>query len=82
MDNARWPDAVLVTLYAGPLDGEELLFDPGDLPGDQAEWGGYYPAPPEMSPPDPAPGVMLRAAYEPEEGADPARWVFTGWIPW
>jgi hypothetical protein len=82
MSTRMWPHETLVTLHGGPLDGEQLLFDPGDLPADQAEWGGYYMAPPEMSPPDPAEGVVLRAVYEPEPGEDPATWVFSGWVPW
>ena len=81
MGERMWPDEVLVTLWSGPMDGETMLFDPGDLPADQGEWGGYYMVPPEMAP-KPPPGVEWRAAYEPEPGADPALWVFQGWIPW
>lgn len=81
MSDQMWPHAELVTLYGGPMDGEQMAYDPGDLPADPATWGGYYMVPPEMAPPAPAEGVLLRAAYEPQPGQDPALWVFTGWIP-
>lgn len=82
MSDEKWPHAELVELVGGPMDGEQFAYDPGDLPADLAEWGGYYMVPAEVAPPDPVEGVELRAAYEPEEGGDRNRWVFAGWIPW
>lgn len=84
MADATWPHAERVTLWGGPMDGEEFNFAPGDLPADVAEWGGYYMVPPEKEAiaPDLPEGTELRAAYEPEPGEIPTRWVFTGWVPW
>lgn len=82
MSAEMWPHAELVELVAGPMDGETFAYDPGDLPADPSTWGGYYMVPPEVAPPDPASGVTLRAAYEPDPGGDLRRWVFTGWVPW
>jgi hypothetical protein len=83
-DGARWPHGETVTLYGGPMDGEQMVYDAGDLDADPAEWGGYYMVPPEKAAvaPDLPEGTELRAAYEPELGEDPTRWVFSGWVPW
>ncbi|WP_152486319.1 hypothetical protein [Nocardiopsis lucentensis] len=77
----RWPHEELVTMYGGPMDGEQMAYDPGDLPADPREWGGYYMVPPEMAPEAPV-GVELRAAYEPDPDGDVTRWLFRGWVPW
>jgi hypothetical protein len=78
----RWPHAELVTLWGGPMDGQRMAYDPGDLDADPTTWGGYYMVPPEIAPEPPAEGVELRAAYEPEPNGPRDRWVFTGWVPW
>ncbi|WP_435109910.1 hypothetical protein [Nocardiopsis synnemataformans] len=81
MTDAKWPRGELVTLWGGPMDGEQMSYEPGELPADPTVWGGYYMVPEVVTPAAPE-GVELRAVYEPRPGESPTTWYFDGWVPW
>lgn len=75
MERREWVD---VHLIGGPMDGTVQPMEWEAVHADSDPGGYFIPDNDTKAPPE-IPGA--RAAYEPEPGGDPLRWLWRGWIP-